>query len=92
MGTVDRQTLAAAIPQRVEEWRGLLTRRTSHVRQLLRKLVDGPMIFTPTPDDPGVWEFRATGRIDRLLAGIENIGAKQVNVAGGRNAAGGLGA
>ena len=70
VGTVDRETLATAIRQRVEEWRGLLTRQTSHARQLLRKLVDGPMIFTPTPEDSGVWEFRATGRLDRLLAGI----------------------
>ena len=70
VGALDRGLLAAEIRRRVEEWRTLLTRQTSHARQLLRKVVDGPMLFTPTPEDPGVWEFRATWRVDRLLAGV----------------------
>ena len=69
-GHVDRSLLAVQIRQRVEEWRGLLTRQTSHARQLLRRLVDGPMVFTPRIGEPKLWEFRATARLDRLLAWI----------------------
>ena len=69
-GHVDKSVLATLIRQRVDEWRSLLTRQTAHARQLLRKLVDGPMIFTPQPGESSTWEFTATARIDRLLAGI----------------------
>ena len=69
-GTVDRSLLTTQIRQRVEESRTLLTRQTSHARQHLRKLVDGPMVFTPQADEPDVWEFKATARLDGLLAGL----------------------
>ena len=69
-GHVDRSVLATQIRQRVDEWHGLLTRQTAHARQLLTKLVEGPMIFTPQPRESGTWEFTATARFDRLLAGI----------------------
>ena len=69
-GNVDRSLLATQIRQRVDEWRGLLTRQTAYARQLLTKLLEGPMIFTPQLNDSGTWEFTATARFDRLLAGL----------------------
>ncbi|MEE8191631.1 MAG: recombinase family protein, partial [Gemmatimonadales bacterium] len=67
---IDPRLLEADIRARVQDWRGLLTRQTTHARRLLRTLLDGPMIFTPLQDDPRAWEFTAKGRLDRLLAGI----------------------
>ena len=69
-GHIDRSVLATQIRQRVDAWRGLLSRQTVHARQLLTKLLDGPMIFTPQPGDSGAWEFTATARFDRLLSGL----------------------
>ncbi len=67
---IDTRLLEADIRTRVQDWRGLLTRQTTHARRLLRTLLDGPMIFTPLQDEPRAWEFTAKGRLDRLLAGI----------------------
>ncbi len=67
---IDTRLLETDIRTRVRDWRGLLTRHTAHARQVLRTLLDGPMIFTPLQDDPRAWEFTARGRLDRLLAGI----------------------
>ena len=39
---LDRQKLEASVRRRVESWRGLLARRTTHGRQLRREMLAGP--------------------------------------------------
>jgi hypothetical protein len=46
----DRDALEAAVRRRVDNWRGLLMRRTTHGRQLLRELLKGRSGFDPQPN------------------------------------------
>lgn len=44
------ENVIEAIVARVLERLALITRRTTHGRQLLRQLLAGPIYFTPSPD------------------------------------------
>jgi hypothetical protein len=67
---VDWGTVRAQLEARVMDWRGLLSANVSHARQLLRKLLVGPIRLTPTADDPRVYRFEATVSLGKLLTGL----------------------
>ena len=56
-GTPRCLTLALMSP--TADWRGLLTANVAQARQILRKILDGPLQMTPLKDGSGV---RLTGR------------------------------
>jgi Recombinase zinc beta ribbon domain len=78
---VPTQLAAGEIRRRVEnalaDWGGLLNRRVSNGRHILRKLLDGPIICTPLPHvDTRGYEFRAKVNLGPMVAGILKIGER----------------
>ena len=51
------------------DWQGLLAGQPVQARQMLKKLLEGRLVFTPTDDGTAV-EFRGTGVLDPVLSGI----------------------
>jgi hypothetical protein len=51
------------------DWQGLLAGQPIQARQMLRKLLEGRLVFTPMADGTAV-EFRGTGVLDPVLRGI----------------------
>jgi hypothetical protein len=62
--TIDRARLETSVRRRVDDWRGLLTRRPAHGRQLLREILVGPITFTP---DGRVYRFRGEASFGALV-------------------------
>src|SRR5262249_6089085 len=59
--------LAKDLHTRLKEWRSLLDAEPVKARQILRKLVDGRLVFTPDPARQ-VYTFTGTASYGRLLA------------------------
>ena len=55
--------------KRLVEWRGLLRRQTPLARQVLARLLDGRIAWTPRKDE-GLYEFTGRAKFDRLLSGV----------------------
>lgn len=53
--------MRAEIRRRLEEWRALLGRQPEVARQILRKLIDGPLTTTPKITSDGRF-YEITGR------------------------------
>ncbi|MGH9241187.1 MAG: recombinase family protein, partial [Vicinamibacterales bacterium] len=60
---VDRMALENAVRRRVDDWRGLLNRRPTYSRQLLREMLAGPITFTP---NGRVYRFRGEASFGAL--------------------------
>ena len=60
---------------RFEDWRGVLRRQPALARQVITKLIDGPIKFTGKRDSDrrGYFEFEATARIAKLLHNLNPI-------------------
>ncbi len=54
----------------LDEWREFLGGAPAQVRQILRKLLVGRLVFDPDRRGRRRYTFRGTGRIDRLVAGV----------------------
>ena len=67
---LDRGRLAATLRARLTDWQGLLAREPAHARQMLRKLLDGRLVFTPLAGEGSLVEFTGTGTLDPVIAGI----------------------
>lgn len=66
---LDLAQLKQALEAKLAEWRGLLTRHVQAARQILRKVLDGRLVFTPYKDDGGYYTFEGVGRLEPILAG-----------------------
>ncbi len=65
------------------DWRGLLTKHVAQARQILRKLIDGRLVFTPKTEAGGqVYEFKGQGNLGRLLEGAALLPKAWVSPAG----------
>jgi site-specific DNA recombinase len=66
-----REELAA----RFADWRGVLRRQPQLARQIVKKLVDGPIRFTPKRDATGrgYFEFEAEGTFAKMLGNLGSI-------------------
>ena len=59
-----------AVRQRLDNSRGLLTKHTADGRELLRRLLVGPIRFTP---DGRRYQFEGKAAIGRLLTGLIDV-------------------
>ncbi len=59
--------------RRMDDWRALLVRQTPQAREILRKLIDGRLVFTAHPDEQ-VYRFKGTATLGHLLAGLVVVG------------------
>ena len=69
VGRLDRIQLERTARECLTDWQGLLAGQPVQARQMLRKLLEGRLVFTPTADGTAV-EFRGTGVLDPVLSGI----------------------
>jgi hypothetical protein len=69
VGRRDRAQLERTARECLTDWQGLLAGQPAQARQMLRKLLEGRLVFTPTADGTAV-EFRGTGVLDPVLSGI----------------------
>ena len=65
----DPQTVERQLRQKLAEWRGLLRRQTPLARQVLARLLDGRIVWTPNREE-GLYEFVGHVKLDRLLSGV----------------------
>jgi hypothetical protein len=76
---IDRAAVEAAVRSRVDDWQALLTRRTTHGRQLLREMLVGPITFTP---NGRAYRFEGEASFGRLLSGEAGLPTNVVAVRG----------
>ena len=69
VGRLDRIQLERTARECLTDWQGLLAGQPVQARQMLRKLLEGRLVFTPMADGTAV-EFRGTGVLDPVLRGI----------------------
>jgi len=65
----DPKTVERKLRQKLAEWRGLLRRQTPLARQMLARLLDGRIVWTPNKE-AGLYEFAGRVNLDRLLSGV----------------------
>ena len=71
---IDPRLLERAVRTRLTDWKGLLTRQTSHGRDFLRTVLTGPIEFTPRVDgDVKGYEFRGEASLGQLLSGVVEL-------------------
>ena len=69
LSSVDVKRIEGDLVNRLTEWRALLKRQTPIARQMLSRIIDGRIVFTPHRDET-VYEFAGRANFDRLLPGI----------------------
>jgi hypothetical protein len=69
VGRLDQALLERTARECLTDWQGLLAGQPVQARQMLKKLLEGRLVFTPTSDGAAV-EFRGTGVLDPVLSGI----------------------
>jgi hypothetical protein len=67
VGHLDVKRIERDLRARVKEWRGLLGRQVPVARQIVAKLLDGRLVFTPRDDR--TYEFRGRVSLGGLLQG-----------------------
>ena len=67
--TFDVRRVERDLRERLEEWRRLLHRQTPLARQVVSRLLDGRITWTPKKDE-GLYEFTGRAVLDRLLSGL----------------------
>ena len=69
LSTFDVRGVERDLRKRLEEWRGLLRRQTPLSRQVITRLLDGRIAWTPRKEE-GIYEFAGRAKFDKLLSGI----------------------
>jgi site-specific DNA recombinase len=69
LSTFDARTIERDLRARVNEWRALMGRQTPLARQILVKLLDGRIVWTPNVE-AGEYRFSGRAKFDKILAGI----------------------
>ena len=69
LSTFDVKRIERDLRGRLAEWRALLGRQTPLSRQVLSRLLDGKIAWTPRRDE-GLYEFAGRAKFDKLLRGI----------------------
>ena len=62
-------THSALARTKAEDWQALLRQHAPIARQMVRKLVDGRILFTPEREN-GRYTFRMTGAVANVSAGL----------------------
>lgn len=81
LATFDVASIRRDLAKRVKEWRGLLKRQTPIARQMLARLLDGRIVWTPRKDERA-YEFMGAVRYDGLLRGILGVTEGMVSPTG----------
>ena len=50
VASIDVSAIRATLERRLVEWRATLQAQVTQARQILRRVLDGPVVLTPTPD------------------------------------------
>jgi site-specific DNA recombinase len=70
----DAARLLDDVGQRLTDWQGLLERQPLQARQILKKLVEGRLIFDPFDDEAGIgYRIRGQATYGRLLSGVISV-------------------
>jgi hypothetical protein len=70
------QSLRLDVLKHLDEWRGVLGKHVSTSRQLLRKMIDGRLVFSPQQEGEDTWyELAGQGSLEKFFAGIPLIKA-----------------
>lgn len=66
--------LRASLEARAEEWRILLAGQVAQARQILRKVLTGPVVCTPaTRDAAAGWAISGAAALDRVISGGKGL-------------------
>lgn len=66
--------LETEIRRRLDSWRELMGRHPVQARQILRKILTGPIVFTPATIDGEIgYRFNGEASVGRLLAGLDTV-------------------
>ena len=84
---LDRARLDSQVRETLTDWQGLLGKQTAPAREILRNVLAGRLIFTPTPEER-VYTFTGQASIGRLLAGAVPAWSRAFNSDGGPNGIG----
>jgi Recombinase zinc beta ribbon domain len=79
---LDVPRLQRDLAARLTDWQGLLGRQPAQARQVLKKLLQGKLIFTPIEDGTG-FVFEGKGTLEPVLAGVVGTGGPPSAKAGG---------
>ena len=70
IGQVQWAAVERQLQEKLKDWKGLLQRHAPQARQMLKKLLCGPIVFTPHREGKSRhYTFRAQLNLDRLLSG-----------------------
>ena len=68
---LDPKAIERELRAKLTEWRGLLRKHTPQARQVLKKLLAGPIVFSPVRNGwQRYYEFRAPVAVGRIIAGL----------------------
>ena len=74
VASVDRGVLAIKVREKLADWCGLASRHVEQSRQILRKLLGGPLVCTPIQSEVGVRvRFEADVSLGRLIGGVVSL-------------------
>jgi site-specific DNA recombinase len=70
-GAVDAEQLSADVSERLTDWHGALRREPPVARQILRKVLNGRLVFDPREDEDGArfYQFSVPATLARLIDG-----------------------
>jgi hypothetical protein len=71
---VDLKVIGRDIQARLDDWRGLLTRHPTQARQILRKLLETPLVCDPIPGERRACRFKGEATIAKLVSGLVGVG------------------
>jgi hypothetical protein len=67
---IDWTKVEAALQAKLADWQGMMQRQVPQARQILKKLLAGPIQFSPVREDgERFYTFKAPIALDRLIAG-----------------------
>ena len=80
---VEPRILERSVRTCLGDWRGLLTRQTRHGRDFLRKVLTGPIAFTPLMDGASRgYQFEGEASLAQLLNGVIELPTSLVSPTG----------
>jgi hypothetical protein len=71
-GPTDANTIRELLREKVAEWKGLLRKHAPLARQMIQKLIDGRIVFTPQPETRS-YGFKIPGDLSSLFNGLERF-------------------
>jgi site-specific DNA recombinase len=78
---IDVNAIRAKLEARLTEWRELLRQQVTQTRQMLRKILDGPVTLTPLPDGSGV-RVEGQAAYGKILEGLVPLSSTLLPVQG----------